>query len=106
MVGTGVCGAERRVLADVPREKMRASRAESIHRFSHERHAETNAPPNLCGEFFESFEPKSARRALLRVRQRRRDGEVISSVQRDCLIDDSEVVLDLLELTAHAVEAA
>ena len=98
--------AERRALADVPREHMRASSAEPVHRLSHERHAETNAPPDLCGKFFESFEPKSACRALLRLWQRRRDGEVISRVQCDCLIDDFEGVLELLELTTHVVEAA
>ena len=85
---------------------MRVSRIEPVHRLSHEGYAQTNAPPDLCGKFFESFEPKSARCALLRSWQRRRDGEVISHMQRDCLIDDFEVVFELLELTTHAVEAA
>ena len=86
--------------------QIRACRAEPIHRFSHERRAQMNTPPDLCGKLFESFEPESTRGALLRLRQRRRNGEVVSSVQGDGLIDDFEVVLELLELTAHAVEAA
>ena len=58
-----------------------------------------NASPDLCGKLFELFEPKSARRALLRLRQRWRNGEVISRMQGHGLIDDSEVALELLELT-------
>ena len=65
-----------------------------------------NTSPDLCGKLLKSFEPESARGALLRLRQRRRNGEMVSSMQGDGLTDNSEVVLHLLELAIHAVEAA
>src|SRR5262245_7752997 len=63
-----------------------------------------DTPPHLGGKDFEPFEPKDTCGALVRLRQRRRNGEVVSRVQRDGLIHDSEVLLELLELPAHPVE--
>jgi hypothetical protein len=64
-----------------------------------------NAPPDLRGKDFESFEAEGTCVAVVRLRDRWRNGEVVSSVQGDGLIDDPEVALELLELPAHPVEA-
>jgi hypothetical protein len=63
-------------------------------------------PSDLGGEDFEAFEPESTRGAVRRGRERRRNGEVISSVQADGLIDDPEITLELLKLMTHPVETA
>jgi hypothetical protein len=64
-----------------------------------------NTPPDLRGKDFEPFKPEDTRRTLVRLRQRWRNGEVVSRVQRDGLIDDPKVALELLELPAHPIEA-
>jgi hypothetical protein len=63
-----------------------------------------DTPPDLGGKDFESLKPEHTCGALVRSRQRRRNGEVVSRVQSDGLIDDSEVALELFELPAHPVE--
>src|SRR5712691_11119244 len=65
-----------------------------------------HAPSDLGGEGFEAPEPESTRGAVLRVRERRRDRQVVSSMQRNGLIDDPQIALQLFELTAHPVEPA
>ena len=42
----------------------------------------------------------------MRLRYGRRNREVESGVQGDCLIDDPQLALELFELTAHPFEAA
>ena len=61
---------------------------------------------DLGGEHFEALLSESASGAVLRVRKRRRDGEMVSGVQRNGLIDDPQIAFQLFELTAHPVEAA
>src|SRR5262249_8563034 len=63
-----------------------------------------HTPADLGGKGFETLLPQGARSALLRLRHRRRNGEVVSRVQSDSLIDDPEVALELFELMAHPVE--
>jgi len=65
-----------------------------------------NTLADLRSEYFESLQPKKARGALVRLRHGWRNSEVESGVQGDRLIDDPQLALELLELTAHPFEAA
>jgi hypothetical protein len=63
-----------------------------------------HAPSDLRSEYFETFAPNGAGGIVLRSRQRWRHGEVELSVQSDGLTYDSELTIELLELTANPVE--
>ena len=64
-----------------------------------------DTPPDLRGEDFEPLTSEDTGRALMSLRERRCNGEVISRMQRNGFVDDPEVSLELFELTAHPIEA-
>jgi hypothetical protein len=60
----------------------------------------------LRGEYIETFGSKDAGGALVRGWHRRRDGEMVSSVECGGLAYHPEIAVELFELPAHPVEAA
>ena len=64
-----------------------------------------NAPPHLRGEFIETLGPKRKCRGLRRRRQNRRNCEMESRVKSDGLAHGPEILIEMLELTAHRFQA-
>src|SRR5262249_29609952 len=64
-----------------------------------------NAPSNLRGQYFEPLGAKSAGCALLGRGQRRRNRQVIPRMEGNGLTHDPQIPIELLELTAHPVQA-
>jgi hypothetical protein len=50
-----------------------------------------NAPSDLGGEDFEALKSECTRGAVLRVREWRRDRQLVSSMQRNGLVDDPQI---------------
>src|SRR4030081_1190677 len=87
------------------RKQIWLRRADPLHRLPHQRRAQMHAHSDLGGKDVEAFESESTRGALLRHWKRRSDCEVIPGVRGCGLVDDPETTFELLELTAHPVEA-
>jgi len=58
----------------------------------------------LCGKFFESFGPERAGGPLLAYRHKRGHSEMEPRVKSSGFIRDSEIAIELLELTAQSGE--
>ena len=64
----------------------------------------TNATINLLGQELEALIAEKKRLALLRLRKRRDNGQMITRVQRDGLGDHPHIALKVVEPGVHIVE--
>ena len=92
-----------RVVLAVTGENVGTPRAQTFDRLSHQRRSPMYALSNLRRQHFESVASKNAGVTLLLDRQRRRDGEVVASVQSDGLAHDFEIAIEVLELASDQV---
>ena len=65
-----------------------------------------NPPCYLCGEFLESLSPERACGTLRRHRQQGRHSKMEPRVKGSGLVGDSEIVIELIELTLQSGEVA
>src|SRR5712664_4852599 len=81
-------------------------RAHPVDRLPDEGDSEIDASSHLRGKFFESFGPEHACSPLLARRHQRGHSEMEARVKRSRLIRNSEIAIELLELTAQPGEVA
>jgi hypothetical protein len=81
----------------------RALRIEIADRLLHERPALSNAAIDLFRQNLETLVTKADHLSLLLLRNRRCHGQLVSSVQRDCLRYHPHVVFETVEPVAHIV---
>jgi hypothetical protein len=81
-------------------------RANPVDRLADERNSEIDAPSDLRGKFFESFGPEGAGSPLLARRHQRCHSQMEPGVKSSRLIRNSEIAIEVLELTAQPGEAA